>query len=280
MKITILGSGGGEGFPAAFCGCDHCNAARKAGGKSLRSLSQTLINGDLLIDFPQDTRMHALSMGINLGDVSNVIVTHTHSDHFVPAELMCRGGCYAHNIKSPTLTLWGSSDVKKVYDSFFAIFEMNKTVAESIFVREFSANLPHSVGDYTVIPLPARHGRGLIPYNYFISDGEKTLLYLLDTGYPTEETLAAIKKYVKHADCVIMDATMGVAPVNAYFGHMGFEENKLLKERLLSDGVASERTVFVADHITHNKAETHDKIEEIFSGTGIIVAYDGMTIDI
>ena len=34
MKITILGSGGGEGYPAAFCGCDHCNAAR-AGKKAL-----------------------------------------------------------------------------------------------------------------------------------------------------------------------------------------------------------------------------------------------------
>ena len=50
MEIKILGSGGGEGYPALFCGCEHCNAARKAGGKSLRSLSQTLIDGKLLID--------------------------------------------------------------------------------------------------------------------------------------------------------------------------------------------------------------------------------------
>lgn len=34
MELKILGSGGGEGYPALFCECDHCKAARKAGGKS------------------------------------------------------------------------------------------------------------------------------------------------------------------------------------------------------------------------------------------------------
>lgn len=33
MKLHILGSGGGEGYPALFCNCVRCNAARKAGGK-------------------------------------------------------------------------------------------------------------------------------------------------------------------------------------------------------------------------------------------------------
>ena len=92
--------------------------------------------------------------------------------------------------------------------------------------------------------------------------------------------LEFIGKNVAHADAVIMDATMGVAPAGAYYGHMGFEENKILKEYLVSAGVADSDTVFVADHITHNKAETHDKIEEIFDGTGILVAYDGMTFEI
>ena len=31
MKIKILGSGGGEGYPATFCGCDHCNTAIRKG---------------------------------------------------------------------------------------------------------------------------------------------------------------------------------------------------------------------------------------------------------
>ena len=280
MKITILGSGGGEGFPAAFCGCDHCNAARAVGGKSIRTLSQTLINGDLLIDFPVDTRIHALNVGANLGDVSNILVTHTHSDHFVPQELNCRGSCYAHNIKSETVTLWGSSDVKRAYDSVFSVYNIAESVAKNILFSEFLPYESREVGDYTVTPLPARHAKELTPYNYVISDGKKTLLYLLDTGYPTDETLEFIRNNVSHADCVIMDATMGVMPPSSYYGHMGFDENKMLKEYLVSVGVATDGTVFVADHITHNKAETHEKIEEIFDGTGILVAYDGLVVEI
>ena len=99
MKIKILGSGGGEGFPAAFCSCDHCEAARKMGGKSLRTLSQTIINDDLLIDFPADTNAHCLRFGINLGKLQNVLITHSHSDHFAPQLLAYRGGVYAHNLK-------------------------------------------------------------------------------------------------------------------------------------------------------------------------------------
>ena len=69
MKIKILGSGGGESFPASFCCCAHCEEARKAGGKSLRSLSQTLIDDDLLIDFPSDTDAHCREYNINLGRI-------------------------------------------------------------------------------------------------------------------------------------------------------------------------------------------------------------------
>ena len=71
MKIKILGSSGGESFPASFCCCEHCEMARQAGGKSLRSLSQTLIDDDLLIDFPTDTDDHCRRFGINLGKIKN-----------------------------------------------------------------------------------------------------------------------------------------------------------------------------------------------------------------
>ena len=99
MKIKILGSGGGERYPASFCSCEHCEEARRVGGKSLRTLSQTLINDDLIIDFPLDTDMHCVSFGINLGKIENALITHTHSDHFLPIIANGRGDLNAHNFK-------------------------------------------------------------------------------------------------------------------------------------------------------------------------------------
>ena len=33
MKLKILGSGGGEGFPSSFCNCVRCENARKKAEK-------------------------------------------------------------------------------------------------------------------------------------------------------------------------------------------------------------------------------------------------------
>ena len=84
MKIKILGSCGGEDFPAPLCNYEHCETARKMGNKSLRSLHQAIINDDLLIDFPADRNAHCLRFGVRLGNLQNVLITHSHPDHYVP----------------------------------------------------------------------------------------------------------------------------------------------------------------------------------------------------
>ena len=55
MKMTWLGTAAAEGWPAMFCRCPSCTESAKHGGKSIRSRSQSLVNDDLLIDFPADT---------------------------------------------------------------------------------------------------------------------------------------------------------------------------------------------------------------------------------
>ena len=53
MKITYLGTAASEGLPAPFCTCEVCRRAREAGGKSVRTRSQALVDESLLIDFPR-----------------------------------------------------------------------------------------------------------------------------------------------------------------------------------------------------------------------------------
>ena len=64
MKLTFLGSGAAEGMPAIFCNCEVCRESRRLGGKNFRTRSQSLINDDLLIDFPADTYSHFQRFGI------------------------------------------------------------------------------------------------------------------------------------------------------------------------------------------------------------------------
>ena len=280
MKIKILGSGGGEGYPASFCSCDHCEEARRVGGKSLRSLSQTLVNDDLIIDFPTDTDMHCLAFGINLGKIENALITHTHCDHFLPIIANGRGGINAHNLKYEKFYFYGPDKMEEVYDKLIAVYGENQSCRKNLVFVPFGFLESKQVGKYKVTALRANHYVTHNSLNYIIEEGDKKLLYLVDTGYPFDETFEYFKKNGYVFDCVVMDATMGYSPAYSYVFHMGFDENKQLKEDLINRGFATAKTHFIADHITHNKAETHEKIEQIFENTGIEVAYDGMEIEI
>lgn len=280
MKVKILGSGGGESFPASFCSCAHCEQARKAGGKSLRTLSQTLIGDDLLIDFPSDTDSHCLRYGLNLGKIENVLITHAHLDHFLPTAVNYRGGFGAHNMPCEKIYFYGPTNLEKMFDAVHSVYGIAASVRENVCFVALEDKKPVQIGAYTVTALTAAHAPQLGSLNYVIERDGKSLLYLLDSGYPTEETLAYLERRKQVFDCVIMDATMGVAPAKTYIYHMGFEEDKALKEELLQRKIADKHTKFIATHFTHNKAETHDKIEAIFAGTDIVTAYDGYETEI
>lgn len=277
MKIQILGSGGGEAYPALFCGCEHCNSARKAGGKSLRSLSQTLIDGKLLIDLPADTHMHFMQNNLNMGDIERLLITHTHADHYIPQILDTRGCDYAHNLGAEKLHIYGNEEVIKKFNGTFSMYSLPDEIRNNIVFHTEQAFKPFIAGKYTVTPLKAHHAPEEKPLNYIIDDGEKALLYLLDTGYPFPETLERIVNYGKKFDCVIMDATMGV---NYYEGHMNFAENKKLKAYLCGAGVCADNAKFVIAHITHNHCGLHEELEEYFKADGIDVAYDGLSLEI
>ena len=96
MKLRFLGTAAAEGWPALFCNCENCKKARALGGPDIRTRSQSLVNDDLLIDFPADTYMHVLQNGFDLSAIKIFLITHNHCDHFYPLDFGMRGGLFAH----------------------------------------------------------------------------------------------------------------------------------------------------------------------------------------
>lgn len=277
MKIQILGSGGGEGYPALFCSCKHCEAARKAGGKSLRSLSQTLIDGKLLIDFPPDALAHFRKNGLNLGDIEHMLITHVHDDHYCPGLFSSRGTDFAPVLTHEKIHVYGNADVKRLFDGYYKLFPIRAEIRGNIVFHTLQPFEGMGIGGYKVTPLKANHAPEQIALNYIIDDGKSVLLYLLDSGYPTQETLVFLGNYPRKFSCVIMDSTMGV---NYYKGHMNFEEDKKLKKYLCGAGMCGANTKFIVAHITHNHAGLHEEIEDYFKDSGITVAYDGLSLEV
>ena len=131
MKLKYLGTAAAEGFPAAFCNCEHCKKARENVGAELRTRSQAMVDGKLLIDFPAETYLHAVRYGTDLSAIENLLVTHSHTDHFYAQELCNRGYRFALNMTAPVLNIYGNSEVHAVFEEGTRR-ELRPAVAESL----------------------------------------------------------------------------------------------------------------------------------------------------
>ncbi|MBR0216998.1 MAG: carbon-phosphorus lyase, partial [Clostridia bacterium] len=76
---------------------------------------------------------------------------------------------------------------------------------------------------------------------------------------------------------VSLDSTMGRLK-NRYNGHMSFEQNIEVRERMLRDGIADEKTRFICHHFSHNGIILYDELSEMMKPHGFDVAYDGLTV--
>jgi len=277
MKLTYLGTAAAEGWPALFCRCEYCVKALERGGKNLRSRSQALVNDDLLIDFPADSFSHMQQNGLNFSAVKDLLITHSHMDHFSPTDLHLRStSYYAHNLTTPHLTLHGNERVMKLLERerITREEEPNDTGITAVQVEAYK---PFTAGKYRVTALPAFHAMNEKAFVYLIEDGEKTLLYLHDTGELFDEVYDYLAANKVRADLISYDCTYVALPSGG--GHMGLDSCPKVRERLESIGVVHENTVHVINHFSHNGKLIHDELEPAAKELGFLTSYDGMVVE-
>lgn len=271
MKVKHLGTAACEGWPAMFCTCDNCSRARKSGGRNIRTRSQAIINDDLLIDIPADTYAHVLYQDLDLSRVKDLLVTHTHCDHYVPTELENRRRTFAYlPDENSVLTVHGMEPAREGLSTFLA-----KPDVFRIGFSEIEPLKEYEVGNYKVVALPADHDKSSGCVIYSISDGDKNILYANDTGYFPEETWQYMIDNKMVFDYVSLDCTCIVQ--DAYRGHMGLKATFDVKERMISEGLADSSTLFALNHFSHNGVLTYDELTETV-GYDFIVAYDGLEV--
>lgn len=277
MKIKILGTAACEGIPAAFCRCAVCKAARERGGKELRTRSQALVDGDMLIDLPADTYTHSLNNRFSLADIKYLLITHSHCDHLYPTELQNR----ARHLVSGDMP-----DKLEVYCSPFIAGTLNDTLGwlnnkgSNVEFHAVAPFEPFVCGNKTVTALPADHnGRmGETPYIYLIESGEKALLYGTDTASLSDEIWAYLKKRGVRFSAAVLDCTRA-GNSSEPNRHMNAQDNAAVKERMLSCGIADQNTRFASTHFSHNGGWTYADAQANLSVYGIEAAYDGYQID-
>lgn len=275
MIVKYLGTGAAEGIPAVFCHCDICKYARKYKNRNIRTRAQVLIDNKILIDFGPDTYLHSLQYDIDLADIYECLITHSHNDHLYLDDLKTRRSPIANLAQgTPVLNVYGGMGVEKI---------LNPTGDGSV-VEDKSVCF-HKVkpfeqfkisNDYLITAIPAMHGAHE-PFVYIIEHNSKKFLYAHDTDYFEE----AVWKYLKdnniYFNAVSLDCTEGKRHID-YRGHMNFERMQTVCERMRSDGLINQNTKIVANHFSHNGLTTYDEAKEIGDLLEYIIAYDGMNL--
>lgn len=276
MKIKYLGTAAYEGIPSLFCNCRVCRTALEKGGRDLRSRSQALVNDDLLLDFPADTVWHYQRFHLDWTKISDCLITHSHSDHLYPKDIVMAAPEYTHQHRE--IHFCAAQDG---YDKIKAVIDRpNITTKGAVSVSLVEPGKRFFVGEnekYSVLPLWANHAQDTSPVIYSITCGEKRILYAHDSGVFYEKTWAELKKEGLY-DLVSLDCTGCLQP-GWRDGHMSFETNLETIARMKSEKLIGNKTIVVINHFTHNGGQIHEELVAEAEKYGIIVAYDGLEIE-
>lgn len=269
MHIKILGTAAAEGIPSMYCGCETCTEARVLGGKDLRSRSSAVFGGKHQIDLSPDIWYHATILGLDTVGLKSLFITHPHFDHFSFRELHWLVPGFAHP-RPELLDIYGN---RTVVDRASEV--LGAHAGEVARLHEIEPYKAVNVGDYTFTPVTAIHMPDDLCVNYIVQSGGWTALYACDFGEYPEETWDFFKEHA--FDVIISECTAG--PLSGGKGHMSYEKVFAMKKRLEDMGSFSDGLYYLT-HFSHNACVLYDQIADCVASEGILVAYDGMEIEI
>lgn len=273
MKIQYLGTAASEGWPALFCKCGACEKARSLGGMNIRTRSQSIIDDKLLVDMPADTYYHVLKYSMDLSCVNDILITHSHEDHFYPMDIILKAPPYAHGGSAKKIKVYGNGVIVEMLETAMKQSGISR-IGDFVIPVEVRPFKPFAAGEYTVTALPADHIPNEDCYIYIVEKDGKRILYGHDTGVFPERTWAYIKGTVFHA--VSLDCTF-VLEYNER-GHMGLPNAYEVKKGMEEYGCTHPGTKFIINHFSHNGNKTHEELSEYAEKLGFLTAYDGMDV--
>ena len=277
MKVKFLGTIAAEGGPALFCNCAYCKEAQKRGGKNIRTRSQILVNEDLLVDFPADTYLHKLQYNLDLSKIRYLLVTHSHSDHFYPIDLINHGSYNAYDMVEPIMDIYCNQEVRNCYirEAGYRVEPEVENTMHWHIVSEFEKI---DTDHYEIWTLKAKHMETEKAVFYLIKQGDKSFMQCNDTGLLWEENYEFLYSLGVKIDAICLDSTMG-GQTRSYYGHMNLQECLNTVERMRKSNFVKPNTRFILTHFCHNGILLHEEYEKICKPYGIEIAYDGMEID-
>lgn len=275
MRLYFFGTGPAEGIPALFCACALCEAARRRGGRDLRTRASVLIEDAVRIDLPPDALAQAhRNPCLPMARLEHLVFTHSHDDHFAIREIQYLAPTFAPARCRP-LHIWLTPDCRNellpVFDRFFE--------QAPVVLHLLEPFQQVQIGPLFVTPLVARHKEDELCLNLLVTDAADApaLLYASDTGWYPEVTWEFLR--TQRLRAVTMECGNGTVE-DGYAGHLSLRGCVKARQRLTESGTLPPGAPFLLTHLSHAGGMLHDCFQERVAPFGMTVAYDGLTIDL
>lgn len=250
MKITFMGTGAAD-----------WNISTRADNEFFRRFTSVMINDDLMIDCNIETLDFIEKNGNVTSGVKNLLVTHTHSDHY-SAEAVDR------IVKDGNV--WGDAE---------ALEHMGEIGSEK---RAMPLYTPIAVGRYTVTAMNANHsveGSNESPLHYIISDGERSVFWGCDGAWLLNGTWHEIRRH-KLALAVFDGTLWDEAGDYRIFEHNNLKMVTEMAATFRKCGVMTENAKIMVSHMSRFSQYPHEKLAEYLKDCEIETAYDGLVLEI
>lgn len=255
MKLTFLGTGAADwdwkNLPPGTCGS-----------------ASTLIGTSCLIDAGPCVLRGMKASGVAIGRISDLIVTHSHSDHFNLDTIQAIAAAGRRRLR-----VWAPPN---------ALAMLSGVAVEPHPVLPGDA---FRVGVFRVVALPANHATRDLDeqtLHYAFAGRGVRLLYALDGAWICTKARILLKRFLdgRPLSAVVWDATCG-----ATFNDWRFAEHNdlrmvaAMREAMLKDGLVSADTLHVFDHIARTLwPATPAARRRLAARFGATLAEDGMSL--
>jgi len=221
-----------------------------------RRLTSTLIDNSLLIDFTAT----AQDMLSDAAAVKNILITHSHGDHFDPSAIasLAPAVLYAHESWAGEIAIDG------------------------VEVHPVSIGQWTQAGDYEIMALPSNHSTDRAheqTVNYLIRKDNQTFLYATDGAWIPNRSMHLMKGM--NLCGMAIDATIGDGHAGDYriFEHNSLPMIRIMVETMKKTGLLKPDAKVFLTHMARTLHGTQKEVEESLSDP-FVVCFDGMETEI
>ncbi|MCH7731744.1 MAG: MBL fold metallo-hydrolase [Candidatus Marinimicrobia bacterium] len=251
MKIKFTGTGDGRGIPAVGCQCQRCSLAREKGSKNRRrTVSVIVTNKSDTILFDAPSSIGRVLNEEKIFHLSAIFLSHKHFDHI--------GGITVFEYWPEKILVYGNMSVlgnfeitDRLYNNceFHVLHEKKSVKINNIRVKPFSVS--HKVPTF-----------GLI-----FKEDEKRIVHFSDKAGTILDDYE--KRLVKISDIVV-------------FHTPGFDggTDHIDVVSVMDIAKRNPSTRFVITHIGHNNLSHEELVKKLKPYENIIVAYDGLELEV